>query len=93
MVRLVPVTLLLLLASEPADAQSESGADAWRFRQVEYSNNANLQLSATTIGSRGRLGLGIFGFKSDPARQRAVTVREVDAPRHRRAGIGFSLKF
>ena len=93
MVRLVPAVLLLLFASEPADAQSGSSAESWRFREVEFANNPSIQLPAADIGTNGRLGLGIFGFKAESARQRAVTVREVDTPRYRRAGVGFSLKF
>lgn len=93
MARLFPVAFLSLLTAFPASAQTTADAENWRVRDVSFALEPALQPPGTTIGSHGRLGLGMFGLKSEQSRQRAVTVREIDAPRHRRAGVGFSLKF
>jgi hypothetical protein len=93
MVRPVPALLLALLGSVPAAAQPKSTPDQWRLHEVNFADNPALKLPGADIGSLGRLGVGMFGIRTEPLRQPAVTVREIDAPRQRRAGVGISLKF
>lgn len=45
------------------------------------------------IAPNARLGFGIFGLKSERSRQAPVTVREIDIPKTRRAGVGLSIRF
>ena len=92
MIRLVPVALLAFLATVPAAAQTASTSDDWRFRDIPASAKSR-GMPAIDVGSYGRFGLGMYGVKPESARGPAVTVRDVTAPRHRRAGLGFSLKF
>jgi hypothetical protein len=93
MARLVPVALFLSFVAVPAAAQVAANPENWRVRDISFRLDPAIQLPATAVGSNGRLGLGIFGLNTDPSRQTAVTVREVDVPRRRRVGIGFSMKF
>ena len=92
MARLICVALLSILTTVPAFAQTASKPDSWRIQETGLSA-IETPLPAVEIGSDARLALGIFGLKPETGRNRAVTVREVTAPRHRRAGVGFSLKF
>lgn len=48
---------------------------------------------STEIGPNLTAGVGLFGPKRDKNYQRPVTGRELDLPKSRRAGVGFSLKF
>lgn len=93
MARLVPVALLSVLVAQPAATQVAANPENWRVREIYFTVDRASQLPATAVGSHGRLGLGIFGLNTEPTRQPAVTVRDVDAPRRRRAGVGFSMKF
>jgi hypothetical protein len=93
MARLVPVALFLSFVAAPAAAQVAVNPETWRVRDISFAVDPAMQLPGTVVGSNGRLGLGTYGLNTDPTRQRAVTVRDVDAPRRRRAGIGFSMKF
>jgi hypothetical protein len=92
MARLHAVALVALLTSIPSAAQTV-GSDNWRFREVRPAVEPARQLPGAKLGANGRFGIGMFGIRDDSARRRPVIVREVDAPRHRRAGVGFSLKF
>ena len=92
MARLMSVALLALIVAAPAVARDSSPSN-WRVGGVNYPNEPAWQLPGARLGDKGRFGVGIFGLRSETARQRAVTVREIDAPRPRRAGVGLSLKF
>jgi hypothetical protein len=92
MSRLVPALLLAFLATVPAAAQTTPTPDAWRISDLLPPGD-DRRIPAFELGPNGRLGLGMFGVKPESARGPAVTVRDVTAPRHRRAGVGFSLKF
>ncbi|HET9336941.1 MAG TPA: hypothetical protein VFO12_11120 [Sphingomicrobium sp.] len=48
---------------------------------------------STQLGPNFTGGLGMFGQKRDKGYQKPVTGRELDLPKSRRAGVGFSLKF
>jgi hypothetical protein len=92
MVRVCSFLLLLALGAMPAAAQSSASADLLRIRETPPPRN-DPQLPAINLGSGGQFGLGIFGLKSQTPRSRAVVGYEVTAPKQRRAGVGFSLKF
>lgn len=47
----------------------------------------------TEIAPNTHFGFGVFGLKSEKSHLQPVTVREIDAPKQRRAAVGFSLKF
>ena len=47
----------------------------------------------TELSPTASFGIGIFGLKAERNRQAPVTVREIAAPKTRRAGVGISLKF
>jgi hypothetical protein len=49
--------------------------------------------ASTQVAPNARLGVGFFGLKRERSGMGAATVREVNAPKTRRAAIGFSLKF
>lgn len=92
MTKLVCVALLSAIASAPAAGQAVAPSDAWRFREISIPASSP-QLPAFELGASGRIGLGMFGIKPDISRSRAVVARDVTAPRQRRAGVGFTLKF
>ena len=92
MVRSVTALLLLTMVAAPAAGQSVAGTNDWRFRDVSF-QTPERQPPSIDVGSYGRLGLGMFGLKSETPRSRAVTGRDLSAPRQRRAGVGWSLKF
>jgi hypothetical protein len=93
MTRPVVILSLLTLVATPATGQSNSSTEPWRIREMTPPASQNYQPPAVDVGSSGRFGIGIFGLKPDTARGRAITVRDVNAPRQRRAGVGLSLKF
>ena len=93
MTRPVIILSLLTLVATPAAGQSISNSEPWRLREMTPPPAEEHQRPAIDVGSSGRFGIGIFGLKPDTARGRAITVREVNEPRNRRAGVGFSLKF
>ena len=92
MVRVASFLLLLALSAMPAVAQSTATAETLRIRETP-SPRYDPQLPAISVGSAGQFGLGIFGLKPQTPRSHAVVGYEVSAPKQRRAGVGFSLKF
>ena len=92
MVRIGSFLLLLALSAMPAVAQSTATDEILRIRETP-SPRPDPQLPAISVGSTGQFGLGMFGLKSQTPRSRAVVGYEVSAPKQRRAGVGFSLKF
>ena len=93
MTRPVIILALLTLAATPAIGQSNSSDQSWRILEMPPPTPDKYQRPAIGVGSNGRFGFGTFGLMPDAARGRAITVREVNEPRNRRAGVGFSLKF
>ena len=51
------------------------------------------RIGRTEIAPNTQFGFGIFGLQSDKTQLRPVTGREIDAPKQRRAAVGFSLRF
>lgn len=92
MTRLVCVALLSAAVAAPAAGQSLASSDAWRLREASVQEN-NARLPAIDLGNNGRVGVGMYGPKPETSRNRAVVVRDVTAPRQRRAGVGLTLKF
>ena len=93
MARLVSVALLSALWVAPAAGQVIAHDDGWRIAEPPPFASSELRLPAAEISRKGRFGFGLFGIKREKAHDRPVTVRDVEAPRQRRAGVGFSLKF
>ena len=92
MVRFVPIALLLTLCTAPAAGQAVGNGGSWRVRDVTI-QTAERHLPSIEAGAHGRFGLGMFGLKNDTPRSRAVIGHEVSAPKQRRVGLGFSMKF
>ena len=92
MIRLVCVALISAFAASAATAQTTGGADAWRFQEPS-APPSDRRLPSLELSSTSRIGLGMFGIKADTSRSKAVIARDVTAPKQRRAGLGFSLKF
>lgn len=92
MVRVSSFLLLLAFIPMPALAQSTAADEILRIRETP-SPQQDGQLPAIRVGSTGQFGLGMFGLKPQTPRSRAVVGYEVSAPKQRRAGVGFSLKF
>jgi hypothetical protein len=92
MVRVGSFLLLLTMSAMPTAAQSTATAEVLRIREAPSARH-DPQLPTISVGSTGQLGLGIFGLTSQTPRSRAVVGYEVSAPKQRRAGVGFSLKF
>lgn len=91
MVRLACIATLSALMAMPVAGQTAPNADQWRVRDLPAISTPR-NLPGTDLGSRGRFGVGMFGLKKDHLLS-PVTRQEVDAPKSRRAGVGFSLKF
>lgn len=51
------------------------------------------RLGRTEIAPNTHFGFGMFGLKPDVTHLQRVTGREINAPKQRRAAVGFSLKF
>lgn len=98
MVRMVPVALLIM--SLPVAAWSKPpAADAGQRqtfnlpRSSDHYRFAPGPAGRTEIAPNAHFGFGIFGMKSEKSFLQRVTGREIDAPKQRRAAVGFSLKF
>lgn len=92
MARFLSTILLLIVVATPAFGQSVGHKEEWRIRDVTVPGD-DAERPAINIGPNARFGPGIFGLKPQTPRSRAVIANEVNAPKQRRAGIGFSLKF
>ncbi|HEY5459876.1 MAG TPA: hypothetical protein VIJ81_10450 [Sphingomicrobium sp.] len=92
MVRVGSFLLLMALGAMPAVAESTAPAEILRIREIP-SPSPDPQLPAINVGSTAQFGLGMFGLKPQTPRNRPVVGYEVSAPKQRRAGVGFSLKF
>ena len=101
MVRLVSVALIAL--SLPVSAWAKPHTTDQKPDQISavYLPRAPAQLGHARVERIGRaelapnlhFGFGMFGLKSEKSPMRPATVREIDAPKQRRAAVGFSLKF
>ncbi len=101
MVRLGSVALILL--SLPTAAWSNPPKTADRPAQQpsfhmpgpspDYDLAPDGRIGRTKIAPNTHFGFGMFGLKSEKSHLQPVTGREINAPKQRRAAIGFSLKF
>lgn len=101
MVRLGSVALLLL--SLPAAAWSappSTADDSQPMRTFELPRSGEHRrftpsepIGRTAIAPNANFGFGMFGLKSEKSDLQPVTGREIDAPKRRRAAVGFSMKF
>jgi hypothetical protein len=92
MVRLVPVALLLASVMAPATGQNSPKPNPWRLTSPSTDARTSPRLPGADVGANGRIGLGMFGLKSEHLLP-STTAREIATPKSRRAGFGFSLKF
>ena len=101
MVRLGSVALIALFL--PAAAWGDPPASDPKSGQVrsfglpqlssDFSDATDERFGRAQIAPNAHFGFGMFGLKSEKSPLRPVTVREIDAPKQRRAAVGFSLKF
>lgn len=91
-------------AAEPpapvSPAKSEIAAQSLPSRSFALSPGPSLSSEAfdrrktyTEVAPNTRLGIGIFGLKTERSHQAPVTAREIGTPRTRRAGVGISVRF
>ena len=100
MVRLGPVALFAMslpaaaLGNPPAPDAKSPPARTFHLPQPSYvSDGADERFGRAQIAPNAHFGVGMFGLKPEKSPLRPVTVREIDAPKQRRAAVGFSLKF
>ena len=106
MARLFPLALLLGLGSSAGWSQSfvlpDSAADktpgSRAFSLPETGpgfagRNSGGMLAGTEVGPGATFGLGMFGLKREKSEIAPTTVREINLPKTRRAGLGLSLSF
>jgi hypothetical protein len=91
MARFLFVALVSLVAV-PAVGQPTPEAHPWRIREFPIATKPTPPPPGAAFGPTSRIGVGMFGLKNQTA-FRSVTVDEVTAPKSRRPGVGFSLKF
>ena len=99
MVRSAAVALLLLLL--PATAWSKPPAtDPAQGRNFDLPRPSAHHrfapegpIGRTEVAPNAHVGFGLFGMKSERTYLQPVTGREIDAPKQRRAAVGFSLRF
>ena len=75
-------------AADPAQNRSFGLPLASAHRQFAPS-----PVGRTEVAPETHLGFGIFGMKAERSYLQPVTAREIDAPKQRRAAVGFSMKF
>lgn len=73
--------------------RSEVSRRDFAIGEAQWGESEDRISISTEIGPNLSAGLGMFGHKRDKGYQRPVTGRELDLPKSRRAGVGFSLKF
>ena len=59
----------------------------------EFSDSSGERFGRAQIAPNAQVGIGMFGLKPEKSPLRPATVREIDAPKQRRAAVGFSLRF
>ena len=101
MVRLGAVALLLLSlrvaawSAPPATAENLNQNQTFQLpRPGEHQRFARSEsIGRKQINPNAHVGFGMFGLKSEKAHSGPVIVGEINAPKQRRAGVGFSLEF
>ena len=90
-------------AAEPSDGAWHVDQRIERSRSFDIPDQLTNVRSGSGLGSRilagrelmpnGVIGLGMFGQKSEKGPLSAATARDLSLPKHRKAAVGFSLKF
>ena len=105
MARLLSLALLLGLGSSagwaqtfalPDPAPEASGTRAFALPSIEpgfSGRRGGGMLAGTEVGRGATFGLGMFGLKREKSEIAPTTVREINLPKTRRAGLGLSLSF
>ena len=98
MVRLGSVALIAILLPAVAWSNPPSGSSepvrTFHLPQPSADRFAREdRIGRTQIAPNTHFGFGMFGLKSEKSPLRPVTGREIDAPKQRRAAVGFSLRF
>ena len=100
MVRLGPVALIAMslpaaaLGNPPAPVPPPLARSFYLPQpSSEFSDATDERFGRAQIAPNAHIGIGMFGLKPEKSALRPVTVREVDAPKQRRAAVGFSLRF
>lgn len=60
---------------------------------ADFRDDTDERFGRTQIAPNAHFGVGMFGLKPEKSPLRPATVREIDAPKQRRAAVGFSLRF
>jgi hypothetical protein len=98
MVRLSSIALIAFSIPAAAWSAPPSSADDSKLtfhlpQSAEHQHFAPAgDIGRTKIGD-AYFGFGVFGLKADKTNLRPVTVGETNAPKQRRAALGFSLEF
>ena len=101
MIRLGSVALIALSLPTAAWSNPPTTADQPQQKQSfhmprpssDYGLAPDTRIGRAEIAPNAQFGFGMFGLKSERSHLQPVTVREINAPKQRRAAIGFSLKF
>lgn len=100
MVRLVAFALILLSlpdaawSSPPTDARTSKQPDSYQLpRSANDRRFAPRTPGRAEIAPNTHFGFGIYGLKPERSYLQPTTGREINAPKQRRAAVGFSLKF
>lgn len=100
MVRLASAALILLSLpatawSNPPEAKAAGHKPSFQMPRPssDYGLASETRIGRAEIAPNAHFGFGMFGLKSEKSPLRPVTVREINAPKQRRAAVGFSLKF
>jgi hypothetical protein len=99
MERLVPVALLILSLPSGAlgNPPSADHGEGRSFHLPRHSDHQRFstddRIGRTEVAPNAHFGFGMFGTKTERGSLQPVTAREIDAPKQRRAAVGFSLKF
>lgn len=100
MVRLGPVALIAMslpaaaLGNPPAPVPPPLARSFYLPQpSSEFSDATDERFGRAQIAPNAHIGIGMFGLKPEKSALRPVTVREIDAPKQRRAAVGFLLRF
>jgi len=100
MVRLGPVALIAMslpvaaLGNPPSPDPSPPARSLYLPQPPsKFSDATDERIGRAQIAPNAHFGIGMFGLKPEKSPLRPATVREIDAPKQRRAAVGFSLKF
>ena len=97
MARLAPLALGLVFAASSAWGQSTANPPVPSQRYAlpqspDYVPETGRMWAGREIAPNARFGVGMFGLKKERAPGSSVTVRDIEMPRTRRAGLGLTLK-